>query len=257
MDCTAEPAQAQEDEPGVVITMNHSDDMIWDSDVDSQQMESDQESGVSATSTPEYKRGNHQEDTSITRQAIAQILHESKSFRLTGRRHPSILVLADAKLLHWPKDTSCQVEMHSKWTLDQWLSALRAEIIRVSSYTNTVVLYLEITQRYTVVPHLKNKLQAICAAIKKHNKGTKIFISNTLPDASSSPMSVSRLETNFVLLQAVRSINRSLGKIHFMTLHEHFVSSKGKLIPPVQKILCNESTTYRIGMYHIQGVFVL
>ena len=38
-----------------------------------------------------------------------------------------------------------------------------------------------------------------------------------------------------MLLQAVRSVNCALGKVHFLSAYEHFVSKRGKLIKPTHK----------------------
>ena len=202
-------------DPGIIITMNYSEgseDMAWDSELDGT---------ASTTSTPAYKRGIHDSMDEVTRQAVKAIQKEASQFVLNGSaRGPSVQVLADSKIMQWPRDSICVVNCHQDWDITKWLPSICAEIIRIQC--NTVVLYFEKTQNYGDVPRLKNHLQAICKAIRQHQKGCCIFISNILPKASTSP--VRRAETNFVLLQAVRSVNRCLGKIHFLSVYEHFVS---------------------------------
>ena len=123
----------------------------------------------------------------------------------------------------------CIVDYQPNWNFKAWLSALRAESIRIKC--NTVVMYFERSQEYDVPP-LKNALQAICKTVRQHNPGVRIFISNLLPRISSSPVRKPLGEANYILLQAVRSINRVMGKVHFLSLREHFISKSGRVIRP-------------------------
>ena len=127
----------------------------------------------------------------------------------------------------------CVLDVHKEWGFKKWISALRAEIIRVKC--NTVIIYFEQVQKYDDVPPIKNSLQTMCQIIRQHNKGSRIFIANLLPQVSFSPMEKPLPEINFTLLQAVRSVNRALGKVHFLSIHEHFVSRKGHIIRPTHK----------------------
>ena len=124
------------------------------------------------------------------------------------------------------------MEYHPQWNLSKWLTGLHAGMIRI--ITNIVVLYFEQIELIPDVPPLKNKLQAICTVIRQHQKGVKIFVGNILPKVRKTPM-YNRWENNFNLVQAVRSINRVIQKVHFLSLHEHFTSSKGKVIKPTHQ----------------------
>ena len=138
-------------------------------------------------------------------------------------------MLADSRVENWSKiDNICKVEYRPDWE-----GALRAETIRIEC--KAVVLYLEKAITFDDVPPLKNGPQAICKIIRQHKKGIHIFISNVLPKPSSSPGGRPRVETNFMLLQAVLSVNRVLKKVHFLTAYEHFISSKGRIIRPAHK----------------------
>ena len=55
------------------------------------------------------------------------------------------------------------------------------------------------------------------------------------------------MESNFILLQAVRSINRALKKVHFMSLYEHFVSKRGKIIKPMHKYFQEDGQLTQLG----------
>ena len=98
------------------------------------------------------------------------------------------------------------------------------------------MLYLENTATYSDIPPLKNGLQSLCKAIRQHHRTCRMFITNLLPSPSSSPQRRTRNHAEFTLLQAIRSANRALGKIHYLSLFEHFVSCrKTTTIRPTHK----------------------
>ena len=137
------------------------------------------------------------------------------------------------------------IEHKPEWEFKQWVSALRAETIRITC--DIVVLYLEKTLSYAEVPPLKNGLHSICKVIRQHRRGVKIFICNLRPRPSKSPLCRKRMETEFILVQAVRSINRIMGKIHFMSVHEHFVSREGKILRPIHKYFTEDKELTTLG----------
>ena len=224
-------------EEGVVITLTHGEDTVWISD---------SESTHSDTSTPACKRGRHSSPVTstqpdvITQQAVEEIIKfgyhpwikkhkQRKQERVV--KEPSMHILADARLSNWPHhDRLCVVDYHPGWSLKKWVTSLRAEITRIRC--NTVVLYLKKTQEYNEVPWLKNALQMICKVIRQHRRGARIFICNSLPKTACSPVATPLVEIHFTLLQAVHSVNRALYKVHFLSIYEHFISRKGKLIKP-------------------------
>ena len=191
----------------------------------------DLNSSCSSTSMPGFKRGMHEIGIDEITEAIireGQISREQRT-----KRPLSLLILADARVQHWPKgDNVCQVEIHPEWGFPQWVAALRAETIRVACHI--VVLYLEKTVVYPAVLPLKNGLQSVCKAIRQHHHSACIFVGNMLPSPSRSPLK-GRVESDFILLQAVRSINRVMGKVHYMSLFEHLVSRKGNIISPTHQ----------------------
>ena len=129
--------------------------------------------------------------------------------------------------------------------MNKWLATLRAEMIRVT--THITVIYFEWTELFSDVPPLKNRLQPICAVLKQHNRGMKVFVANLLPRIPNSPMR-NHLESDFILVQAVRSINRALKKVHLLSLYEHFTSSKGgRVIQPTQKYFQESGQLTRLG----------
>ena len=137
---------------------HHGEEEAWDSEA---------ESVASSTSTPSFKRGNHEQtsDSDTTQQIHQQIQQESCQF-MEGRRKvctrgPSLHILADSRIQNWPKcDNICVVDFRPGWSFKQWISALRAEMIRVKC--NTVVLYLEKVHEFEEVPLVKNALHTIC-----------------------------------------------------------------------------------------------
>ena len=146
------PSIDGEDEPGIIINIIQSEDRAWDSEVDGNQDDSDQESERSSTSTPDYKRGNHSQQQ-LLRAATLQVQQEGKEFKLNRRCQPAVLLLSDTRMSQWPRDSFCQIEHHPGWNLDKWLAMLRAEAIRVCC--NTVVIYFEKAQGYQGRPTIK------------------------------------------------------------------------------------------------------
>ena len=228
-------------EEGLIINMTHPDDLeelVWDSDVDSN-------SSTSTTSTPEFKRGRHvQHDI---QKAVDEILADSKKFSIGSSPHrQSLDILADSRLQNWSdKDKLCKIEYRPGWGFRQWLAALRAETIRISC--NAVLLYFEKSTTFDDAPPLKNNLEAICKVIRQHKRGVKIFVSNLLPQPSHSPVGKPRVESNYILLQAVRSVNQFLKKVHFLSVYEHFMSSKGKIIKPTHKYFQDNQQLTSLG----------
>ena len=135
------------------------------------------------------------------------------------------------------------MDFHPNWTLKKWVAALRAKIVRIQC--NTVVLYLERTEDILDVPPLKNALHSICKTIQQHKAGAHIFISNMLPKVSGSPLRRSA-ESSFNLLQAVRSTNRALLKVHYLSIFEHFCS-KGKIVKPTHRFFAQDGQLTQYG----------
>ena len=239
--------EVEEDE--TIIKFVYQDEGVWE-------MESD-------TSTPGYKRGRHsqepqQSSTSsrgaefiikclrretlspkdkLARQAVQELQEEGSQFSLPSHRcqlrTPSILILADKQLHHWPnQDSICTVEMRD-WPIKRWSQAIHLGHIRILSHT--VVLYLEGTRKWSDVPPIKNALKGLCKVIHSHGNEPRIFIANHLPRASGSPVQPAIGHTNFTLQQATQSICRSMGKVFELSIHEHFTSKKGKIIRPTHK----------------------
>ena len=125
------------------------------------------------------------------------------------------------------------IDHHQGWNFRQWISALRVETVRIRC--NTVILYLEKVEQFDVPP-LKNGLQTMCKIIRQHQRGARIFISNLFPKVPGNTPGKLLPEINFVILQAVRSGNQALGKTHYLSTYEHFVSRKrNKVIQPTHQ----------------------
>ena len=236
---------------GVVIKFTHTRESPWDSDLDS------------LTSTPDFKRGKHSPDSrsmdthstqpnyasgkpaASNDQAIREILQDGIKFsppKWVTSRQPkgaSILIFADSQLENWPaKDKICTVEFRRGWAIKRWVRAIRTGEIRISC--NTVVLYLETTRNWMDVPPVKNILHTLCKTIKLHAAGPRVFVANHLPRVTSSPVNLPVINTNFTLQQATRSVCRAMGGVFEMSIHEHFVSRKGKLIKPRHRYFVDE-----------------
>ena len=250
----------QQVEEEMVICMTHEHDSLWNTASEDEEVEHNMEPGPgtdsdsSSTSTPGFKRGVHETRDSkhdqLTRQAITNIRTKGMRYRLPRwlrkPRGPSMQLLADSQVLNWPQnDRICVVHHHEGYRIRNWIAAMRAESVRITC--GTVVLYLESVQGFSDVPPLKNCLHILCKALWQHNSGVRIFIANLLPRVSSSPLDRPIAEINYMLLQAVRSTNRALGKIHFLSLYEHFTTQKrSRVLTPTHRYFGEKQLT-RMG----------
>ena len=146
--------------------------------------------------------------------------------------HTHLILLADSRVQDWPiNDNICLSEIHPDWNMRQLVTALRVGSIWITC--DTVVLYLEKMHEFAA----KNALENLCHIIRQHRRDACIFVSNSLPALPCSPLRKSVQEGNFLLLQAVCSVNRAIpkGKVHYLSVFEHFVSKKGKIIWPTHQ----------------------
>ena len=190
-------------------------------------------------------------------EAIEQIKLECKQVMKGPRRPPSVHILADSKITEWPtRDNISTVDFKPEWNFRKWISALRAEMVRVDCHT--VILYLERIQQYEAVPPLKNNLHTMCKILRQHYQGVRIFVSNLLPRAQgSSPLSRPMAEVNYILLQAVRSVNQALGKVFFLSTFEHFVSSRNcRIIKPTHMYFRQDGELTQLGCITLRECFL-
>ena len=188
----------------------------------------------------------------LTCKALAEVVTQGIQFKIPRwirdrKTHPAMLILADSQLINWPgRDCICRVEVR-KWPLKRWTQAVRLGEIRISS--TTVILYLESSRNWVDVPPIKNALQTLCKTIRNNSNcnDPRIFIANHLPRVSSSPVQQSVPHSNFTLQQAVRSICRSIGKVYELSIYEHFISSKGKMIRPSHKYFADQDNLIPFG----------
>ena len=221
-------------EQETIIEFTYHDHTPWDSELD---QESD-------TPTPDFKRGKHVVDCASgpsDAEVIKVIKQEGMSFAIPKwirKRNPraSLLILADAQLKFWPKgDKICKVQLHERWPLKRWNLAIKMGTIKLEC--NTVVLYLESTRSWQDVPPIKNSLHMLCKTIKNLGNNPRIFISNHLPRVDHSPVQYPITQSNFILQQAVRSVQRAMkGGVFELSMFEHFISSKGRVIKPKDQV---------------------
>ena len=197
----------------VVIEFTHSDccdDSPWQTEDDS---------FVSSTSTPEFKRGIHKQhgnnDTEEqNRHIVKQICQEGLEHaiphwiarRQARRNRPSVLILTDGLLQHWSaKDRVCEVIHHQGWPIRRWSQAIHSGQIVINH--RNVVCYLEATCNWNDIPPLKNCLHGLGKAIRScADDNPRIFVSNLLNPARNSPVWKPNVVTNFTLQQATRSV---------------------------------------------------
>ena len=186
----------------------------------------------------------------LEKQAREEIIRDGINLKLPtwleGRGSKrSVFVMADAQFASWPRDNICWLEYHPGWSIRKWVDAIRSGSVLIPQ-CYTVIMYLEDTQKWEDVPPVKNALQSLCKTVRNYSNGwdPRIFIANHLPQISSSPLKNRVDRSNFILQQATRSIGRTLGRIFELSLYEHFVSQKGKLVRPTSQYFSTDQLTY-------------
>ena len=249
----------QTEEQETVIQLIHQGSSPWKSDEDASMTEMEEDSDSSHTSTPAYKRRQHMQLPVKLQEKVEQghnmsdlritqcILREGMNFAIpkwAQGRARSVTVLADTKVEQWLLfDNVCQVKYRKGWKYLDWIMALRAESIRISCHT--VIIYFENVLEFKDAPPLKNILEKLCRSIRSHQKGAHIFVANLLPRVTCSPLKKKCIEdANYNLLQAVCSTNRTLRKIFYLSVHEHFTSNHPfELLTPVHKYFTDTQLT--------------
>ena len=120
-----------------------------------------------------------------------------------------------------------------------------------------MIVYLEALQKWSEAPPIKNNLQALVIALRQKHPGCRVFISNLLPTVRKSPVGLSVEKFNFILIQAIRSTNRAEGKVHVLSVFEHFVSTKKqKLIKPVDAYFKQNEHLTQLGCLMLRECFL-
>ena len=227
----------------MVIQLTHQDTDPWDSAEDSSA------SSESISSTPGYKRGRHHEDMDIDEQAVKLI--EQKGIKLAPLKgikqvnQLSLLLLADMQLGEWPwNDKKCNLHLRPRCRVRDWGYEIRSGHIDIQ--TQNVVLYLEGLLRWQDAPPIKNTLHSLCKVIRGQQPASRIYVCNMLPRVmgSGSPVGPNISNFNFTLQEVVHSVGRALGKVHALSIHEHFVDKDNKPITPVQKYFTPQGLSY-------------
>ena len=97
------------------------------------------------------------------------------------------------------------------------------------------------------MPPIKNGLQALCKAIKNYGSDPRIFVASHIPHVSTSPVKRPVVISNFRLQQATRSVCQSMGGVYELSMYEHFISKKGKLMKPTHKYFLDKDTLSTLG----------
>ena len=264
MQCPVSPVMEQADE-SIVIQLTHQSNEAWDSALDSSTDSSLDSSLVSASSTPAFKRGEPDDSSSKRaqkrkQQIIDLIIEEGLERHHLGKRRrrvqePAVLILADSKLKEWPwNDKVCDLHLRPNQSVKQWTMEIRTGIIDIQA--RNVIIYFESLLGWNDVPPIKNSLESLCKAIRDQQPSVRIYISNILPRISGSPLSPSIANFNFILQQAIRSIGRKMIKIHTLTVYEHFVSKRGKVINPTHKYFQDPDTLTQLGCLLLRECFL-
>ena len=236
--------------------MDNQDATPWDSDIDgsaSQEMQSsdlDSDQDSVSTETPAYKRGRH--DQIMDEQALAAIRKEGMHYSVKKwlrKPRKDIVFIADSQVKDWPfNDRLCTLFYHQDRPIRHWASDLRMGFLDVQSAT-TIILYLEGLCNWEDPPPIKNCLQRLVSSLRLQQPECRVFVCNILPRVGGSPLQRStNLEMfNFSLNQAIRSICRAEGKVFLLSVYEHFVSKRNKVLSPTYKYFAGDGQLTRLG----------
>ena len=105
---------------------------------------------------------------------------------------------------------------------------------------------MERTRDWDDVPPIKNVLHTLVKVIRQHQQPrARVFVANMLPAVLGSLLSTSVQDFNMILIAAIHSTARAMGKTFVLSLYEHMVSKKGKVIRPMNHyFMPNEQLTY-------------
>ena len=232
----------QEDE--VIITLSHEDTSPWSSCSSDEGTESD-------SSTPAYKRGKRdvKEGDQESLDAIARRLIQKEGMKVKRAprwmrkfRAPTTVILCDSFLQQWPPhDGKMVVIMNTENDLWRWNAVIRSQQIGIQ-YINVVVCLRKLARVDGVTP-LKNAIQCLSRSIRTVNPDCRIFFTNLPPNPQGvTPVLGKRIPIiNLEIQQAIEMVCRQgFIKLHFLSVYEHLVDARGRVITPVQKYFRHE-----------------
>ena len=142
---------------------------------------------------------------------------------------PSIQVLTDKFLCQWStRDQVCRLFAPGlAHHIGQWTHLIRNHQVPIL-LPITVIALQSIKQMECLEP-LKNKLSALCRAIRKvFTTQGRIFIVNSIPNPRAAPVLGKRaLEHNKLLMHAMMGVNQKLHRVFYCDVAQHFVASSG------------------------------
>ena len=156
----------------------------WDSDCDTQELEL----------TPprsDVNNNKQQEDVAILyKQVVQRIIMEGiREHRRprTRRVRASVEIISDGFLKHWSdRDRKCRAYSLDFANLGRWTEAVRMQQIPLT--LPITVVSLQCVKQVECLEPLRNRLAALCRAIRSSNPGGRIFITNNVPNPRSVPV---------------------------------------------------------------------
>ena len=121
-------------------------------------------------------------------------------------RQPSIHLLNDGRLKEWPEsDGKVKLTLQPTWVLKDWIKGLQTGDATLEAFNIVVCL-----DSFRLVPDeipLKNQIAALCRAIRKVRRDTRIFVCENLPRPyDNSPLGLGARAHNILLKQAAKKI---------------------------------------------------
>ena len=199
----------------------------------SQVWETQSEASLLETSTPSYKRGNHEKDDGngpIRDLILAEgMRYEVPTWQHT-RRPTSVQMFVDHQLGEWPiGDTYVKLNYFMHQPVSQWIAKVKNHTIPIIA--RIIVLFIHKLRGSTHHSPLKNRISQIVRAIRVVAPDTHVFVCDMLPTESILDTQ-QILRFNRSLFTATQQANRETGKIFYLSMCAHFRDSSGNPIEP-------------------------
>ena len=122
-------------------------------------------------------------------------------------RPPSLHILNDGRLRRWPKnDGKCVFTLQDTWLIDDWIENIKCGQVKISAYS--VVICLDGMRLIEGDLPLRNRMAALCRAIKSQEKETRIYVSDNLPRPNNcTGLAEGAVEHNLLILSTAQKIN--------------------------------------------------
>ena len=139
---------------------------------------------------------------------------------MTVARPPSMQLVCDAQMEQWPRrDNKVRVMFKRDWNVMKITEAVRTQEIGLRF--GITVFHLTRVREIQSLEPLRNRLAALCRAVKVEQPQGRIFFCNLLPNPHARKVMPPRdKDFNRLLEEAVNGINSRLGRVFYINMWE-------------------------------------